>query len=97
MAFANGRLPKREVTERIIRETLRRIHGEQLAGAGSGSSGGGSSGGDDASSTAPFVPLRIFAGTTYLVPENTQVCAAFPIVIEAGGVLDLHGALAFVN
>lgn len=89
MPFANGRLPKHRATERIIEETIRRLH----AGIPENSGAAGSS----STPTGPYVPMRIFAGYSFIIPENTQICAAFPIVIDAGAVLDVAGALAMVT
>lgn len=37
------------------------------------------------------VPLTIFAGDTYEVPDNVQIAYASDVVIEAGGSLLLTG------
>lgn len=96
--------PRRVVTrltqdeqDRIINAAVRRAHAGKVVVSGSG--GGSGSGSPSTTDTAPFVPMRIFAGRTFLVPENTQCLAAFPITVEPGATLEVSygGALAFVS
>ncbi len=94
--LTNGRLPKSEPTERIIREALRRMRLESVTSGGAGGSGG-TGGTGDTTLTGPFVPTRILAGTSFVVPTLMQCCAAFPIVIEPGAVFVIAGSFAFVN